>query len=227
MNTSTLTPPRSSRPAGKLRKALLAIALVGATVAGGVAVASPAQAAPSQVSGRCIDTRVEQGNFNSCVGYIQRIVGGIGVDNDFGPGTRAAVVNFQRGRSISADGIVGPDTWSQLCRAGRASGSSTVRSAASAAGCGASAAAPVQAANSCVTHTYSRGSYSACVGYIQRIIGGIGVDKDFGPATYWAVRGFQSRNGISSDGIVGPDTWRQLCKAGRYSLPAISAGCRW
>ena len=38
----------------------------------------------------------------------------------------------------------------------------------------------------------------------------IAVDGAFGPATNGAVKDFQSNNGLTVDGIVGPNTWKQL-----------------
>jgi peptidoglycan hydrolase-like protein with peptidoglycan-binding domain len=43
-----------------------------------------------------------------------------GIDGDFGPQTRASVEAFQRWGGVSADGIVGDQTWSVSLRAASA-----------------------------------------------------------------------------------------------------------
>jgi N-acetylmuramoyl-L-alanine amidase len=65
------------------------------------------------------------------------------------------------------------------------------------------------------------GSRGEAVRDVQhRLLGtGLRVDPDeldgtFGPSTEEAVREFQRRRGLPSDGIVGPDTWNQLVEAG-------------
>ncbi|MGY4643964.1 peptidoglycan-binding domain-containing protein [Cellulomonas sp. URHB0016] len=42
-----------------------------------------------------------------CHGYS---LGGAGVDGNFGPATKTALVSFQRSKGLSADGIYGPNT---------------------------------------------------------------------------------------------------------------------
>jgi N-acetylmuramoyl-L-alanine amidase len=66
-----------------------------------------------------------------------------------------------------------------------------------------------------------RGAYGEHVRDVQhRLLGfGLRVDADelsgtFGGSTEDAVREFQRRRGLPTDGIVGPDTWNQLVEAG-------------
>jgi len=111
-------------------------------------------------------------------------------------------------------------------------------------------AAPAQASGvtgrGCTAYVYDYGGYSSCVGLIQRTLNGIAavrggsyggyqlaVDNSFGYNTDTNVTRFQSYVGITADGIVGSNTWYQLCRyAGSYSMygrdgwyAAYDAGC--
>jgi peptidoglycan hydrolase-like protein with peptidoglycan-binding domain len=108
----------------------------------------------------------------------------IAVDGDFGPQTEQAVKTFQQNHGLTADGIVGPQTWPRLI---------------------------VQV---------KRGSEGEAVRGVQEVMRfhdqsggegpGVQVDGIFGPRTDAFVRGFQTALGLTSDGIVGPLTWRAL-----------------
>ena len=55
-----------------------------------------------------------------------------------------------------------------------------------------------------------RGSKGKAVKILQIILGDLEVDGSFGPATQAATLDFQRKHGLTSDGIVGPKTWRAL-----------------
>jgi len=56
---------------------------------------------------------LRQGDKGEAVKDLQTLLG-IGADGDFGPGTKAAVIAFQRKKGLLADGIVGRGTWAAL-----------------------------------------------------------------------------------------------------------------
>ena len=108
----------------------------------------------------------------------------VAVDGIFGPRTEAAVRAFQQSRGLSADGIVGPQTWGRLVvQVKKGSTGDAVRG--------------VQEVMK--FHDQSDGEGPP-----------IHVDGIFGPITDNWVRGFQTAVGSASDGIVGPITWRAL-----------------
>lgn len=63
---------------------------------------------------------LSQGSAGEAVRTLQKALNGVGynldVDGDFGPLTRAAVVNFQKIHGLEVDGIVGPITWGELLK---------------------------------------------------------------------------------------------------------------
>ncbi|CAM5288150.1 hypothetical protein SCYAM73S_02686 [Streptomyces cyaneofuscatus] len=95
---------------------------------------------------------------------------------------------FQRARSLTADGAVGPKTWTALLSAGT--------TPALARGSSGDAVKRLQR------------SLTAALGTT------VGADGSFGPTTETAVRTYQSSRGLSVDGKVGPATWGAL-QAGR------------
>jgi peptidoglycan hydrolase-like protein with peptidoglycan-binding domain len=66
-----------------------------------------------------------------------------------------------------------------------------------------------------------QGSTGALVKTLQRLLNALGygldVDGDFGPETDRAVRGFQAKNGLDADGVVGPMTAGALNSGGSSS----------
>jgi N-acetylmuramoyl-L-alanine amidase len=59
---------------------------------------------------------IKLGSSGDIVKTIQRKLGGLVVDGDFGPKTEAAVKHFQKTMNKVVDGIVGPQTWDSLFR---------------------------------------------------------------------------------------------------------------
>lgn len=68
----------------------------------------------------CEDRTFRQGDEGSCVERLQTALKEKGfeitVDGDFGPNTESVVKRFQTVFKISADGVVGPETWKTLGR---------------------------------------------------------------------------------------------------------------
>lgn len=80
------------------------------------ALKQPSTPSPAQVSSA---PELRSGDFGADVEKLQRELGRHGfdvggVDGNFGPGTRAAVVRFQRAKGLQADGVVGAGTWRAL-----------------------------------------------------------------------------------------------------------------
>jgi peptidoglycan hydrolase-like protein with peptidoglycan-binding domain len=108
----------------------------------------------------------------------------VAVDGNFGPNTESAVKAFQQSRGLTADGVVGSATWPKLVvQVKKGSNGDAVRG--------------VQEVMD--FHDQSDGEGTP-----------VQIDGVFGPVTDNWVRGFQTAVGTTSDGIVGPITWRAL-----------------
>jgi murein DD-endopeptidase MepM/ murein hydrolase activator NlpD len=118
----------------------------------------------------------------------------VAVDGVRGPFTTRGVRRFQRRRDLLVDGVVGPQTKRAL--RSRALGSR-----------------PLQRGN--------RGWDVAALQFRLQRHGFPpgGVDGVFGPGTSNAVIGFQSANGLSADGVAGPQTVGALRGRGSSSTP--------
>ena len=58
--------------------------------------------------------QLQQGARGDPVAAVQKLVGGVAVDGNFGPITLAAVVRFQQAHHLATDGVVGVHTWGAL-----------------------------------------------------------------------------------------------------------------
>ena len=164
---------------------------------------------------------LQEGDRSSAVQALQYLLAYIAVfDNSvppipvtgfFGPQTRDAVLAFQSGRGLTADGIVGPLTWDAIYDAYR----------------GIILSQPSQSfANtpSPFPGTFLvRGSSGEDVRILQEnLVTAASVWQEiapptvtgyFGAATQNAVTAFQELEGIEPNGIVGPITWTALSLA--------------
>ncbi len=168
------------------------------------------------------------GDEGDAVRDIQDRLSALGHDSSldpratFGPGTEAAVSEFQRAKGLDVDGIVGPDTWRSLWEAGYRLGDRLL--------------------------FFRRPMYRGeDVSELQSRLNSLGfdagkVDGMFGPKSEAAVLEFQHNRNLAEDGKVGPEVVTELglvtrgdLKEGRHAvrerewlrrLPTTVAGAR-
>ena len=145
---------------------------------------------------------ISLGATGDAVRWLQRALRrtpnlGLVVDGIFGPALNTTVKEFQQGASLVVDGIVGPLTWAAL-------------------------------PNGAPMPTLREGSTGAVVRSLQQVLsnGASGqwstspgaIDGDFGPNTRASVQAFQTWGGVTSDGIVGDQTWAVSLHAASATL---------
>jgi peptidoglycan hydrolase-like protein with peptidoglycan-binding domain len=167
---------------------------------------------------------LRMGSKGSLVSLLQELLNAAGaslvVDGDFGRLTEAAVINYQVRMGLTVDGIVGPQTAGSLNSSGSSSGASS-------SGTSGSSAATTGAA---VTGNpiLRKGSTGSLVSSLQTLLNtfgaGLAVDGEFGSLTDGAVRSFQSANGLTVDGVVGPSTAGKLNDPSSKKIGSSSSG---
>ncbi len=127
----------------------------------------------------------DSGNFVYLLQFILNQYNyNLSVDGIFGSLTLSAVRDFQQNNSLSVDGLVGENTWRTLL-------------------------------NLSPYPQIKEGSRGAYVKFAQALLESnlipVGtIDGIFGTKTLSAVEEFQEENGLTVDGIVGPNTWAAL-----------------
>lgn len=136
---------------------------------------------------------LKQGSRGKDVLYMQYLLRlhnySVSPDGVFGVNTAAVVRNFQAFNGLTADGVVGRNTWSSLL------------------------------VDYNPMPTLRRGAKGTAVTYLQEKLlsklYSVGtIDGVFGGNTDTAVKAFQRENGLVSDGIVGRNTWNILMPLG-------------
>ncbi|HYN29072.1 MAG TPA: peptidoglycan-binding protein, partial [Dermatophilaceae bacterium] len=181
------------------------------------ATSSPAPTAGTAASLQpYLGTTVRLGSRGEAVRALQRALGGLAVDGQFGPATLARVRTFQRGAGLPVTGVVATSTWKALAaRVGGAAGSSGTGSGSTLAGAAtASLSTEFTAHKGTVLRSGSRGP---AVTVLQAGLGGLSVDGAFGTRTTAAVTAFQKAGRLPVTGIVDRRTWDSL-EARRHPL---------
>lgn len=134
------------------------------------------------------------------------------VDGVFGSATEAAVRYFQSIFALAADGVVGKATWYKI--------SYIYAAVTKLAELGSEGILSENVPSPLPTAVLRRGSSGSFVTLAQFMLNiaaefyseiyPIAMDGIFGSATYSAVVSFQRLRGISADGVIGPNTWREL-----------------
>lgn len=182
------------------------------------------------VSGRKV---VYYGSVNDDVKALQQILNKLGskldTDGVFGDGTQAAVLSFQKSHHLDVDGVVGQATWKALGNAQTSSSSSGSSGSSGTSGGSTTTTKPSTPANSGSSSSSSSSKISVSnrlpvfysvvsgdVKALQQILNTLGYKLDtdgiFGDGTRRAVLDYQSKHGLTADGIVGSATWSSLGK---------------
>ncbi len=155
------------------------------------------------------DVRRMQAHLNE-LGRIYTAINQENADGIYGDNMSAAVRRFQHQFGLSADGILGKNTWEKIV--------DVVHSMTN--------GSPTPVTTPYPGEPIRVGSSGDYVRFVQSYLNGasdspmLNVDGIFGQGTQRAVMIFQAVSGLKPDGIVGPSTWRALVAAFNAALSA-------
>ena len=172
---------------------------------------------------------IRKGSKGDTVKRWQRIIG-VTDDGSFGPNTESKTKDWQRAKSLTADGVVGPKTWAAaqpaitpplaapLTYADIPLIAPNVRPEVKQKVSDPSAKKELPPEPKVIAKrdnklpvmshpTIRIGDQGAAVSEWQRVVGIVPADGKFGPNTQRVTKQFQSKAGITADGVVGPQTW--------------------
>ena len=157
------------------------------------------------------------------------------ITGSYGRLTKEAVRKFQRDNDLSADGVAGPRTLNKMTKllAGnqtQEAPSATLSVTIADSSAAVSAAVSLEDVSLLNTEwTLRRTSRSGYVKRLQKALAALGydpgkVDGSFGEKTETAVRLYQTARGLSSDGVAGRATLRQINEDIRDGVTAENSG---
>jgi peptidoglycan hydrolase-like protein with peptidoglycan-binding domain len=159
---------------------------------------------------------------------LQKALGGLKADGTYGPLTVARVKAYQRSRDLVVTGVADATLWAALMTpattAAPATSSSAARTTAAAAApaakpAGVTTASTATEFTALKETTLRRGSTGAAVKVLQRALGALAVDGQFGATTEMRVLSFQGSAGLPRSGVVDHATWDALERRVHPLLP--------
>ncbi|MBF2037140.1 MAG: peptidoglycan-binding protein [Leptolyngbyaceae cyanobacterium T60_A2020_046] len=184
------------------------------------AIATPdAPTHPIQVAQTAPRPTLRLGETGESVAELQGILALLGfydggIDGIFQTSTQDAVRAFQVEAGLDSDGIVGPATWNRLLPTPSTDFTPPEITASTPSR---PEPEPDRAPATVDLPVLRPGMTGPAVTRLQERLNTLGFyqgafDGIFGPQTEAAVKSFQQRNQLMSDGIVGPATWRALLR---------------
>jgi peptidoglycan hydrolase-like protein with peptidoglycan-binding domain len=160
-----------------------------------------------------VNTTVRKGSSGAAVKALQKALG-ISADGLFGPQTDGAVRAFQGRKKLTVNGVVAKSTWQALMGQGTASEAapsrSTSRTPAKPAPKVAAKPSTATAYTSVAKVVLRQGSTGTAVKVLQRALGGLAVDGQYGPRTASAVAAFQKAHKMKATGVTDAKVWKAL-----------------